>query len=65
MPKGKYAGIWHGQVAVRKSGYFDLKDRNGKLLTQGILYRYLHPVQRFDGYVYERKEVMPPIPPHA
>lgn len=64
VPKGKYAGTWHGQVAVRKSGYFDLKDRNGKLLAQGILYRYLHPVQRFDGYVYERKEVTP-IPPHA
>ncbi|MEW6448262.1 MAG: hypothetical protein AB1426_09260 [Bacillota bacterium] len=26
VPKGKYAGRWVGRVAVRASGYFDVKD---------------------------------------
>ena len=27
VPKGKYMGTWIGRVAVRASGYFDLKRR--------------------------------------
>lgn len=55
VPKGKYKGVWSGEVACRKSGYFDIKS-NGQKVVQGVSYRYFSVVQRFDGYSY-RKEV--------
>jgi 5-methylcytosine-specific restriction endonuclease McrA len=30
VPKGKYKGIWSGEVACRKSGNFDIKNKEGK-----------------------------------
>ncbi len=51
VPKGKYKGMWHGEVACRKSGYFDIKN-NGQKVAQGINYKYFTTVQRFDGYSY-------------
>ena len=56
IPKGKYKGIWYGEVACRKSGYFDIKDKEGQRVVQGVNHKYFSVVQHFDGYSY-RKEV--------
>lgn len=55
VPKGKYKGMWHGEAACRKTGYFDIKS-NGQRVAQGISHKYFAIVQRFDGYSY-RKDV--------
>lgn len=52
VPKGKYEGVCIGSVAVRKSGYFDIKNTQGKRMPQGINAKYLKVIQRFDGYNY-------------
>jgi hypothetical protein len=54
VPKGKYAGKWTGRVAVRTSGYFDLKDSSGKRICQGINHKYCRLVQRADGWQYDK-----------
>ncbi|MCP2241228.1 RNA-guided endonuclease IscB [Thermoanaerobacterium thermosaccharolyticum] len=56
VPKGKYKGQYTGYVAVRKSGYFDIRDANGKNIAQGISYQYCHIIQRYDGYKYGRRK---------
>lgn len=66
VPKGKFQGTWIGQIAMRSSGYVDIKDLNGKRLVQGVHAKYCQIVQRFNGYSYflfNRKESA--IPPHA
>ena len=55
VPRGKYKGIWFGEVSCRKTGSFDIKGKDGKRIAQGINYRYVQVIQRFDGYTY-RKE---------
>nr|WP_241738724.1 RNA-guided endonuclease IscB [Anoxybacillus flavithermus] len=52
VPKGKYQGVWFGEVACRKTGSFDIKGKDGKRIAQGINYRYVQVIQRFDGYAY-------------
>jgi len=52
IPKGKYKGIWMGAVACRKSGYFDIKNKEGVRIVQGINYNYLKVLSRVDGYEY-------------
>lgn len=54
--KGKYKGIWYGEVSCRKTGYFDIKDKEGQRVVQGVNHKYFSVVQHFDGYSY-RKEV--------
>lgn len=56
IPKGKYKDIWYGEVACRKSGSFDIKDKEGQRIVQGVNHKYFSVVQHFDGYSY-RKEV--------
>jgi len=64
-PGGKYAGKWVGRVAVRASGYFDIKDGLGKRMCQGISWKHARLLQRTDGWQYEKiKEVAAP-PPQA
>jgi hypothetical protein len=63
VPKGKYKGEYTGYVAVRKSGYFDVRDANGKNIAQGISYQYCHIIQRYDGYKYGRRERHIPLHP--
>jgi hypothetical protein len=58
VPKGKYAGIWAGRVAVRSSGYFDIKDGTGKRVCQGISHRYMQLLQRNDGWSYEKAKII-------
>jgi 5-methylcytosine-specific restriction endonuclease McrA len=55
VPKGKYAGTWSGQLAVRASGYFDIKT-DGKRVVQGVSHRHFHVLQRADGWHYELKK---------
>ncbi|QAV27304.1 HNH endonuclease [Neobacillus thermocopriae] len=55
VPKGKYQGVWFGEVACRKNGSFDMKDKDGKRIAQGISYKYFNIIQRFDGYTYRRE----------
>ena len=42
VPKGKYKGIRQGRVAVRATGYFDIKNGIGKRSCQGIAVRFFH-----------------------
>jgi len=57
VPRGKYQGVWFGEVACRKTGSFDIKGKDGKRIVQGINYRYVQVIQRFDGYSYRRGEM--------
>lgn len=54
IPRGKYAGRWVGRVAVRASGYFDVKDGSGHRVCQGVSYRHMKLLQRADGWYYEK-----------
>jgi len=55
--RGKYKGQWVGRVAVRASGYFDIKDGSGKRMCQGIYWRHMRILQRNCGWQYERKGI--------
>jgi 5-methylcytosine-specific restriction endonuclease McrA len=57
IPRGKYQGRFVGRVAVRASGYFDIKDGTGKRICQGISWRYMQLLQRNSGWQYEKKEI--------
>ncbi|WP_066305345.1 RNA-guided endonuclease IscB [Bacillus sp. FJAT-29814] len=66
VQRGKYLGTWFGQIAMRSSGYVDIKDMTGKRIAQGIQVKCCQLVQRFDGYCYfinKRKESA--IPHHV
>lgn len=52
VPKGKYKGTWIGAVACRKTGYFDIKNKEGVRVAQGISHRHLKVLNRTDGYEY-------------
>ncbi len=55
VPKGKYQGVWKGQVAVRSSGYFDLK-ANGERMIQGVSHRFFRVLQRSNGWQYQTNQ---------
>lgn len=57
VSEGKYKGIWKGTVACRESGYFDIKNKAGKRIAQGISYKYCKVIQRFDGYCYDLEQI--------
>lgn len=50
VAKGKKAGTYVGRVAVRTSGFFNIKF--GELVIQGIGHRWCRLIQRTDGYSY-------------
>lgn len=56
--KGKYKGTYFGEVACRKIGNFDIKNKEGQRVVQGISYKYFKVVQRFDGYSYRKEEAI-------
>jgi len=62
IPKGKYKGRWQGRVAVRKTGFFDIKDSAGKRICQGIPAKHCRLLQRANGWQYEK---IAALPPHA
>jgi len=59
VPRGKYKGVWFGEVSCRKTGSFDIKGKDGKRIAQGINYRYVQVIQRFDGYTYRKEGAEP------
>jgi hypothetical protein len=61
VPKGVYAGVHVGRVAVRATGSFDITTKAGK--AQGISYTYCRPVHQSDGYSYKQGEAA--FPPRA
>jgi 5-methylcytosine-specific restriction endonuclease McrA len=52
VPKGKHKGIHSGAVACRKTGYFDIKNKEGVRVAQGISYKNCKVLSRVDGYEY-------------
>ena len=50
VTKGKKKGVYIGRVAVRSSGYFNIKTSNSTI--QGIHYKYCKILQHIDGYTY-------------
>jgi 5-methylcytosine-specific restriction endonuclease McrA len=57
VPKGKYAGCHVGRVSVRENGSFDIKDYAGKLICQGVSYKYMRVLQRGDGWRYGKQKI--------
>ncbi len=55
--RGKYQGIHTGRVAVRTSGYFDLKDVSGSRICQGISHKHFRLLQRADGWQCEKTKI--------
>lgn len=54
VPKGKKQGVYVGRVAIRKSGYFNI--RTSKETVQGISHKYCTVTQRNNGYGYTLKK---------
>jgi 5-methylcytosine-specific restriction endonuclease McrA len=52
------AGTYVGRLAVRATGSCNLKTANGTI--QGIHVRYCQPLQRGDGYSYQKGATLPP-----
>jgi len=62
VPRGKRAGTHTGRVAVRASGRFNIRTRQG--IVQGIGHQHVHLLQRADGYGYAvRAEEQNDCPP--
>ncbi len=57
IPRGKYQGIHTGRVAVRASGYFDLKDVSGIRICQGIGHKHFRLLQRAGGWHYGKAKI--------
>lgn len=53
VTKGKKIGTYVGRVAVRSSGYFNIRTSSG--VVQGIKHDTLKLIQRNDGYAYNFK----------
>lgn len=49
IPRGKYAGLHKGRVAVRASGGFIIKSKNGIV---NVRHKHCKIIQRSDGYAY-------------
>ena len=45
-----HVGTYTGRVAVRSSGFFDVKTKDAKL---GISHKYCQQIHLMDGYSYE------------
>lgn len=54
VPKGKKKGVHVGRVAIRKSGYFNIRTTSG--VVQSISHKHCYILQRNDGYGYSLKE---------
>lgn len=50
VPAGSKRGIHTGRVAVRATGYFNIRTHHG--VVQGIHHRHVRLLQRADGYAY-------------
>jgi 5-methylcytosine-specific restriction endonuclease McrA len=61
VTKGKKVGTYIGRVAVRSSGYFNIKTK--KATVQGIGWKYCKKIHCIDGYTYNYKTeaAIPPL----
>ncbi len=59
IPKGKYKGTMTGSIACRKTGRFNIKNKDGIKLAQGINHVYCNLINRMDGYEYFNKKRTP------
>jgi len=50
LPTGKFAGTHVGRVVTRATGVFEMVTVNGKISP--VRYKYVHKIQRHDGYSY-------------
>jgi 5-methylcytosine-specific restriction endonuclease McrA len=57
VPRGKHTGVHSGRIAVRASGWFDLRTQG--LVRQNISHKHCRLLQRNDGYQYERSGCFP------
>ncbi|MFW9997155.1 MAG: RNA-guided endonuclease IscB [Candidatus Odinarchaeota archaeon] len=57
VPRGKYKGKWRGRVAVRSSGYFDIKGTDNKRICQGISFKHCRLIQRANGWHHDQKRI--------
>ena len=55
VTSGKKGGEYVGRVLTRASGSFDIRTKQGRV--QGISHRFCTPLQRSDGYSYQKGEV--------
>ena len=69
VPTGKKAGTYIGRVAIRSTGSFNIKTKNGGnpdtrdvafCTVQGISYQFCQLVQQLDGYTYDRRAAFLP-----
>ncbi len=60
-PPSVKTGTYVGRIAIRATGYCNLKTAAGTI--QGIYYKYCHALHRGDGYSYTKGEAA--LPPHA
>jgi 5-methylcytosine-specific restriction endonuclease McrA len=60
VPSGKKIGTYVGRVAVRATGFFNIRTKTGTV--EGISHRFCHHVQHVDGYSYQygRRAAFPP-----
>ncbi|WP_269850604.1 hypothetical protein [Methanosarcina horonobensis] len=52
VPEGKYKGTWTGALACRKKWIFDIKNKEGVRIAQGINHKHCKVLSRVDGYEY-------------
>lgn len=57
VPSGGKKGTYHGKVAVRSNGYFNISTSHG--VVQGIKHLYCRRIQRSDGYSYTCLPALP------
>ncbi len=57
IPRGKYQGTHTGRIAVRASGYFDLKNLAGNRICQSISHKYFRLLQKADGWQYGKTKI--------
>jgi hypothetical protein len=61
---GKKAGVYHGRVAIRSTGSFNVQTPDG--VIQGISWKACTVLQRSDGHGYSFGDVQcASVPPHA
>lgn len=57
VTKGKKQGVYVGRVAIRHSGFFNIKLKQDGTTIQGISYKYCQILQRNDGWFYQKKKI--------
>jgi len=54
VTKGKKQGVYVGRIQIKKTGYFNIQQENGRI--EGVSHKYCRLIQRDDGYGYQLKK---------